>query len=141
MTGTTNYALKQGMCIESTESVQTISLDAPIFNDYFRVGFPNTVYLTNHMLKLIEALKERILQNETEIKELKELIEGLHDPITVIKVREIEFNKAKKEINELIQVNKQGIDVIFIAEKLNLDPLVVLKAIDELIVEDKIEKY
>ncbi len=139
MTEKISYS-KQGMYIESNEPVQTISLDAPIFNDYFRVGFPSTVYLTDPILKTIEALKERILQNEAEIKELKELLEGLQNPTTVIKVREIEFDKAKQEINELIHANKEGIDLIFIAEKLNLDPLVVLKAINELIADDKIEK-
>ena len=67
-------------------------------------------------------------------KQLKEKADAVH----ILTIRECDYVTAKKEISELIKEHPDGIDTFMIAENLCLDPLIVLKAVDELKEEGEI---
>ncbi len=73
-------------------------------------------------------------------KDLQKLRNSNVNQIRVLKIKDIDFKIAKDKINELVHQHKDGIDTLNIAERLELDPLVVLKALNELKDEGKIDK-
>ena len=58
----------------------------------------------------------------------------------VIRIRDADYTKAKKEVLDLVRAHKKGIRTLDIAERLKLDPEVVLKILMELREEGKIAK-
>lgn len=77
-----------------------------------------------------ELLKERLTRLESSKSEVTRLI----------RIKDVDFKTIKDEINRIIHEHVDGIDTLTLAEQLEIDPLLVLKAVDELKGEGKIDK-
>lgn len=77
-----------------------------------------------------ELLKERLTRLESSKSEVTR----------IIRIKDVDFKTIKDEINRIIHEHMDGIDTLTLAEQLEIDPLLVLKAVDELKEEGKIDK-
>ncbi len=95
----------------------------------------------------VELLRERLTRLECLKPEFESvrarltLLESSKSEVTrIIRIKDVDFKTIKDEINRVIHEHVDGIDTLTLAEQLEVDPLLVLKAVDELKEEGKIDK-
>ncbi|MGC1120834.1 MAG: hypothetical protein WBA22_07045 [Candidatus Methanofastidiosia archaeon] len=85
-------------------------------------------------------MRDRIEELEYQLNLLKKIVEDPFSEINVVDVREITIEEAKKIILEYYESHDtQSIYPSEIADRLNLDLKTTVKAIDELLKEEKLE--
>lgn len=88
----------------------------------------------------IAWMRDRIEELEYQLSQLKEIVEDPFSEVNIVDVREITIEEAKKIILEYYESHDtQSIYPSEIADRLNLDLKTTVKAIDELLKEEKLE--